>query len=164
MKKYLMIYHSIKKIKCITILWWVLVVFSVHLTSRLASTFSCTLYRAFTQLYFFFSSQCMLCKLAWNNFTLFTKSQMKVSWFWTYLFKPCRVYNIGIVEVSPKMVSTSHVNSQFVVVDSLIVTSCAIFTKRDLNSSRITLLGAPMLIHLILMIYAKLYNLLCPYF
>ncbi len=151
MKKYLVIYDSIKKIECLTILWWVLVLLFVHLTSRLASTFSCTFYRAFTQLYFFSSSQCMLCKSAWNNFTLFTKSQMKVSWFWTYLFKPCRVCNIGIIEVSPKMVSTSNVNSQFVVVNSFIVASCAIFTKRVLNSSNMTLLGATMLIHLILM-------------
>jgi hypothetical protein len=48
MKKYLVIYHSTKKIECITILWWVLVLLFVHLTSRLASTFRCTLYCAFT--------------------------------------------------------------------------------------------------------------------
>ncbi len=48
MKKYLIIYHSTKKIECITILWWVLVLLFVHLTSRLISTFSCTLYCDFT--------------------------------------------------------------------------------------------------------------------
>ena len=49
MKKYLVIYHSTKKIECTTILWWVnLVLLFVHLTSRLASTFSSTLYHAFT--------------------------------------------------------------------------------------------------------------------
>jgi hypothetical protein len=51
MKKILAIYHSTKKIKCITILWWVLVLFFVHLINRLASTFSCTLYRAFTPIH-----------------------------------------------------------------------------------------------------------------
>jgi hypothetical protein len=48
MKKYFIIDHSTKKIECITILWWVLVLLFIHLTSRLASTFSCTLYHAFT--------------------------------------------------------------------------------------------------------------------
>jgi hypothetical protein len=48
MKKHLIIYHSTKKVECITILWWVLVLLFVHLTSRLTSTFSCTLYHAFT--------------------------------------------------------------------------------------------------------------------
>jgi hypothetical protein len=48
MKKFCVIYHSIKNIECITILWWVLVLFFVHLTSRLTSTFSCTLYYVFT--------------------------------------------------------------------------------------------------------------------
>ncbi len=47
-EKYLVIYHSTKKIECITILWWVLVIISAHLTSRLTSNFSCTLYHAFT--------------------------------------------------------------------------------------------------------------------
>jgi hypothetical protein len=50
MKKYLVIYHSIKKIKCITILWWVLVLLFVHLTSSLVSIFSCTIYHAFIHL------------------------------------------------------------------------------------------------------------------
>jgi hypothetical protein len=64
MKKYFVIYHSTQNIECITIFWWVLVSLFVHLTSRLASTFSCTLYCAFTQeeedgktifiIYFFF--------------------------------------------------------------------------------------------------------------
>jgi hypothetical protein len=49
MKKYFVIYHVIKKIEYITIFWWVLVLLFVHLISRLTSTFSCTLYRAFTQ-------------------------------------------------------------------------------------------------------------------
>ncbi len=48
MKKYIVIYHSIKNIKCITILWYVLVVLFVHSTNKLATIFSCTLYRAFT--------------------------------------------------------------------------------------------------------------------
>ncbi len=48
MKKYLVIYHSTKKIECITILGWVLVLLFVHLTSKLASIFNYTLYRAFT--------------------------------------------------------------------------------------------------------------------
>jgi len=48
MKKYLVIHYLPKKIKCITILWWVLILLFVHLTSRLASTFSCTLYYVFT--------------------------------------------------------------------------------------------------------------------
>jgi hypothetical protein len=47
MKKYIVIYHSIKKIECIIILWWVLVLFFVHLTSKLASIFSYTFYCAF---------------------------------------------------------------------------------------------------------------------
>ncbi len=34
-KKYLVLHHLIKKFKCIIILWWVLVVFFVNLTSRL---------------------------------------------------------------------------------------------------------------------------------
>ncbi len=50
MNNYLVIYHSIKKIECITILWWVLVVLFVHLTSRLISIFSCRHYYAFTHL------------------------------------------------------------------------------------------------------------------
>jgi hypothetical protein len=45
MKKYLVIYHSTKKIKCITILWMVLLF--VHLTSK--NTFSYTLCHVFTQ-------------------------------------------------------------------------------------------------------------------
>jgi hypothetical protein len=49
MKNYLLNHHSTKKIECITILWWVLVLLFVHLTSRLTSIFSCTLYHAFTQ-------------------------------------------------------------------------------------------------------------------
>jgi cellulose synthase/poly-beta-1,6-N-acetylglucosamine synthase-like glycosyltransferase len=48
MKKYFVIYQSTKKIECITILWCVLVLLFVHLTSRLANTFSCTLYHVFT--------------------------------------------------------------------------------------------------------------------
>jgi hypothetical protein len=51
MKKYLVIYHLTKKIKCIIILWWVLDLFFIHLISRLASILSCTFYRAFTQLF-----------------------------------------------------------------------------------------------------------------
>ncbi len=50
MKKYLVIYHSTKKIECITILWWVLVLLFVHLTSRLINTFSCILYHDFTRI------------------------------------------------------------------------------------------------------------------
>jgi predicted membrane protein len=49
MKKYFVIYHSTKKIECITILWWVLVLLFVHLTSKLANIFSCTFYHAFAQ-------------------------------------------------------------------------------------------------------------------
>jgi hypothetical protein len=49
MKKYVVIYHSTKKIECITILWWDLILLFVQLTSKLTSTFSCTLYHAFTQ-------------------------------------------------------------------------------------------------------------------
>jgi hypothetical protein len=41
MKKYLVVYHSSKNIECNIILWWVLVLLFVHLTSKLASTFSC---------------------------------------------------------------------------------------------------------------------------
>ncbi len=52
MKKYLIIYHSIKKIECITILQWILVLLFVHLTSRLTSTFSYTLYSTFTPAWF----------------------------------------------------------------------------------------------------------------
>jgi hypothetical protein len=48
MKKYLVIYHSTKNIEHITILWSVLVMLFIHLTSRLASTFSYTLYHVFT--------------------------------------------------------------------------------------------------------------------
>jgi hypothetical protein len=48
MKKYLVIYHSTKKIECIIILWWVLVLFFVHLTSKLVSILNYTLYHAFT--------------------------------------------------------------------------------------------------------------------
>jgi hypothetical protein len=62
MKKYLVIYHSTKKIECLTILWWVLVLFFVHLTSRLASNFNCTFYHAFTlegQLHFSCSKNCL---------------------------------------------------------------------------------------------------------
>jgi len=47
MKKYLVIYHSIKKFKCITILRWVLVLLFLHLTSK--NTFSYTLCHVFTQ-------------------------------------------------------------------------------------------------------------------
>ncbi len=50
MKKYLVIYHSTKKIDCTTILSCVLFLLFVHLTSRLAMTFSCTLYPTFTPL------------------------------------------------------------------------------------------------------------------
>jgi hypothetical protein len=42
-EKYLIVYRSTKKIECITILWWVLVLLFVHLTSRLISIFNCTL-------------------------------------------------------------------------------------------------------------------------
>jgi len=38
MKKYFVIYHPSKEIECVIILWWVLVLLFVHLTSRLAST------------------------------------------------------------------------------------------------------------------------------
>jgi len=48
MNKYLVIYLSTKKIECIIMFWWVLVLLFVHLTNRLASTFNCTLYHAFT--------------------------------------------------------------------------------------------------------------------
>jgi hypothetical protein len=48
MKKYLVIYYSTKKIECIIILWWVLVLLFVHLTSRPTNIFNCTLYHAFT--------------------------------------------------------------------------------------------------------------------
>jgi len=48
MKWYLVIYHSTKKIECITILGWISVLFIVHLTSKLVSTFSCTFNCDFT--------------------------------------------------------------------------------------------------------------------
>jgi hypothetical protein len=57
MKKYLVIYHSTKKIECITILWWVLVLLFVHLTSRLISIFSCTFYHDFTRINVFLHSK-----------------------------------------------------------------------------------------------------------
>jgi hypothetical protein len=50
MKNYLVIYCSTKKIECITILWWVLVLLFVHFTSRLTNTFNCIIYHAFTQM------------------------------------------------------------------------------------------------------------------
>ncbi len=50
MKKYLVIYYSTKTIECITILWCIFVLLFVHLTSKLVSTFSCTLYCVFTLL------------------------------------------------------------------------------------------------------------------
>jgi hypothetical protein len=49
MKKYFVIYHSTKNIECNNNFWWALVLLFIHLTSRLASIFSCTLYCAFTQ-------------------------------------------------------------------------------------------------------------------
>ncbi len=49
MKNYFVNCHSTEKIECITILWGVLVLLFVHLTNRLTSIFSCTLYHAFTQ-------------------------------------------------------------------------------------------------------------------
>jgi hypothetical protein len=48
-EKNLVIYYSTKNIEGITILWCVLILLFVHLISRLASTFSCTIYYAFTQ-------------------------------------------------------------------------------------------------------------------
>jgi hypothetical protein len=49
MIKYFVIYHSSKKIECVIILRWVLVLLFVHLTSRLASIFNYRFYHAFTQ-------------------------------------------------------------------------------------------------------------------
>jgi hypothetical protein len=49
MKKYVFFYNFKKKIECIIILWWVLVLLFVSLISRLPKTLNCTLYHTFTQ-------------------------------------------------------------------------------------------------------------------
>jgi hypothetical protein len=41
-------YHLNKKIECIIILWWVLILLFINLTSTLPRTLNCTLYHAFT--------------------------------------------------------------------------------------------------------------------
>ncbi len=66
MRKYFVIHYLPKKTECITILWWVLILLFVHLTSRLASTFSCTFYCVFTlpscKIYFI-----LFVAKIWNN-------------------------------------------------------------------------------------------------
>jgi hypothetical protein len=107
MKKYCVIYHSTKKIECITILWWVLVLLFVHLTSRLASTFSCTLYHAFThqQLLKFFSVQLETIKLFFPKKKYFEK--ICETWIVSMVSSFCIVYHC-IIMLCPMHMILSH--------------------------------------------------------